>query len=431
LTDRRKRWWRRALWIVVALFVGAIATIVVLNMSNGGSKDRAMIEHRYSTADPQFVRTMNATFSTGIVAGNRIETLLNGDEIFPAMLGAIREARDTINFETYIYWDGMIAEEFATTLAARAREGLEVRVLIDWVGSQPMDPQLITMMTDAGVRFERFRPLRWYSIDRINNRTHRKLLIVDGRIGFTGGVGIADKWLGDARGPHEWRENHYRVEGPVVAQMQAAFAENWLKAAREALTGDRFYPELAQVGDLAVQLVKSTALQGSQDLHQMLMMAIASSTEHIRIGMAYFVPDDHSIAHLLQARRRGVEVDIILPSGHIDFDIVRKASRHFWGDLLRAGVRIHEFQPTMYHSKFVIVDDRWATLGSTNFDERSFSLNDEANLSVYDQAFAREQIRVFEEDLTRSRLITLEEWENRPVLDRARDYFWSWWRPQF
>jgi cardiolipin synthase len=431
LTDRRKRWWRRALWIVVALVVGASATIVVLNMTNAGSNNRAMIEHRYSTADPQFLRTMNATFSTGIVAGNRIDTLLNGDEIFAAMLGAIREARDTINFETYIYWDGMIAEEFATTLAARAREGVEVRVLIDWVGSQPMDPELVTMMTDAGVRFERFRPLRWYSIDRVNNRTHRKLLIVDGRIGFTGGVGIADKWLGDARGPEEWRENHYRIQGPAVAQMQAAFAENWRKAAAEALMGERFYPELAQVGDLAVQLVKSSAPHGSQDLHQMLMMAIASATDHIRIGMAYFVPDDLSIAHLVNARRRGVEIDIIVPGELTDKDVVRKASRHFWGELLRAGVRIHEFQPTMYHSKFVIVDDRWVTLGSTNFDERSFSLNDEANLNVYDEPFAREQIRVFDEDLRRARMITLEEWENRPLLDRARDYAWSWWRPQF
>lgn len=431
MTNPRKRWWRRALWIAGALVAGAVATIVVLNMSNGGANNRAMIEHSFSTADPQFVRTMNGTFSTGIIAGNRVETLLNGDEIFPSMLAAIREARETINFETYIYWDGMIAEEFAATLAARAREGLEVRVLIDWVGSQPMDPELITMMTDAGVRFERFRPLRWYNVDRINNRTHRKLLVVDGRVGFTGGVGIADKWLGDARGPHEWRENHYRIEGPVVAQMQAAFAENWRKAAREVLTGDRFYPELAQAGGIAVQLVKSAAMQGSQDIHQMLMMAIASSTEHIRIGMAYFVPDDHSIAHLIQARQRGVEIDILVPNEHTDADVVRKASRHFWGGLLRAGVRIHEFQPTMYHSKFVVVDDRWVTLGSANFDERSFSLNDEANLNVYDEAFAREQIRVFDEDLTRARQITLEEWENRPLHDRARDYFWSWWRPQF
>jgi cardiolipin synthase A/B len=431
LTDRRRRWWRRALWIVVALAVGVVGTIVVINMTNTGGNERAMIQHRFPTSDPQFMRTMNATFSTGILAGNRIETLLNGDEIFPAMLAAIREARDTINFETYIYWDGMVAQEFATALAARASEGVEVRVLIDWVGSQPMEPELITMMTDAGVRFERFRPLRWYDIDRINNRTHRKLLIVDGRTGFTGGVGIADKWRGAARGPDEWRDNHYRVEGPVVARMQAAFAENWLKAAQETFTGDRFYPELPQAGDLAVQVVKSTATQGSQDLHQMLMMAIASAGEHIRIGMAYFVPDDHSIAHLIEARRRGVEVDIIVPNEHIDFAVVRKASRHFWGDLLRAGVRIHEFQPTMYHSKFVIIDDRWVTLGSANFDERSFSLNDEANLNVYDEAFAREQIRVFDEDLARTHLITLEEWENRPLGDRFRDYFWSWWRSQF
>ena len=402
----------------------------MLNLTDSGGNERAMIEHRFSTADPQFVRTMNATFSSGILPGNRIDTLLNGDEIFPAMLDAIRRARDTINFETYIYWDGMVAAEFATTLASRASEGLEVRVLIDWVGSQPMQLELITMMTDAGVRFERFRPLRWYNLDRINNRTHRKLLIVDGRIGFTGGVGIADKWQGDARGPEEWRDNHYRVEGPVVAQMQAAFAENWLKAAGEALTSERFYPELAPAGDTPAQMVKSSATDGSQDLHQMLMMAIAAAGDRIRIGMAYFVPDDHALAHLLAARKRGVEIDIIVPNEHIDVEAVRRASQYFWGDLLRAGVRIHEFQPTMYHSKFVVVDESWVTLGSANFDERSFSLNDEANLNVYDESFAREQARIFDEDLARARLITLEEWENRPWIDRVRDYFWSWWRSQ-
>lgn len=416
--------------IVVALIAGAIGTIVVLNLTSGAGKNRAMIEHSYAVSDPQFERTMNATFLSSIVEGNRIETLLNGDAIFPAMLDAIRSARETINFETFIYWDGRIAEEFATALAMRSREGIEVRVLLDWLGSQPMDPGLITLMADAGVSVERFRPLSWYSIDKINNRTHRKLLIVDGRIGFTGGIGIADKWLGNARTPDEWRDNHYRVEGPVVAQMQAAFAQNWRKAAQEALTGDRFYPKLAQAGDVAAQLVNSTATEGSHDLHQMLMMAIASASGHIRIGMAYFVPDDHSIAHLVNARRRGVEIDIIVPNKHIDVNVVRNASRHFWGDLLRAGIRIHEFQPTMYHCKFVIVDDSWVTLGSANFDERSFSLNDEANLNVYDQTFAREQIAIFDADLERSRLISLEEWEDRPVLARARDYVASWWRSQ-
>jgi cardiolipin synthase A/B len=325
----------------------------------------------------------------------------------------------------------MIAEEFATALAARAREGIEVRVLIDWVGSIPMEDRIVDLMRDAGVHFERFRPLRWYDLDRVNNRTHRKLLVVDGRIGFTGGVGIADKWLGDARASHEWRENHYRIEGPVVNQMQATFAENWLKTAGETLQGERFYPQLEPVGGIDAQMVKSSPAGGGQDIHRMLMMAIASATDHIRIGMAYFVPDDHSIAHLAAARQRGVEIDILVPGEHIDADAVRKASRHFWGRLLYAGVRIHEFEPTMFHPKIVIVDDEWVTIGSANFDERSFSLNDEANVNIYDRDFAREQIAIFDEDLLRARQISLEEWENRPMLDRVRDYLWSWWRPQF
>ncbi len=430
MLSNRKRFWRRALWIVAALVVGGLATIAYLNLTSGRNEMRATIDHRFASRDPQFARTMDATLSAGIVSGNAIRSLVNGDEIFPAMFEAIRGARQTINFETYIYWDGEIADRLAGLLAARAREGIEVRVLLDWVGSQPMEQRLIDLMEEAGVQIDRFRPIHWYTLDRINNRTHRKLLVVDGRIGFTGGVGIADKWRGDARHPDEWRENHYRVEGPVVAQMQATFAENWREATGETLIGSRFYPPLQETGALRAQSLRSAPSRGGQDLHRSLMLAIASATDHIRIGMAYFVPDDSAIAHLLAARERGVEIDIVLPGKHIDARVVQRASRHFWGTLLEAGVRIHEYEPTMYHCKFVIVDDQWATIGSANFDERSFSLNDEANLNVYNETFAREQIALFERDVTRSRQVELEEWANRSWLERFRDWLWSFWRAQ-
>ncbi|WP_246160100.1 phospholipase D-like domain-containing protein [Aureimonas fodinaquatilis] len=388
------------------------------------------IPHFAAVSDPAFLRTMHSVFEGDVQPGHSIRTLVNGDEIFPPMLSAIREAQVSVNFVTYIYWSSEIAREFATALAEKARDGVPVRVLVDFVGAIPFDEDTIKIMTDANVNFERFRPIHWYTLDRINYRTHRKLLIVDGKIGFTGGVGIGDQWLGDARNPEEWRDNHYRVEGPVVADMQAAFAENWIEATGEVLQGDQFYPEAEEAGDLRVQHVKSSPNGGAKSMHQMLMMAMAGATENIRIAMAYFVPDDVAIAQLLQARERGVEIDIIVPGKQTDMPIVRHGSRHFWGELLEAGIRLHEYQPTMYHPKVLIVDEWWTTIGSTNFDERSFRLNDESNLNVYDGVFAKTQIDLFEADLSLSRQVTLEEWQNRPVWEKTKDWVWSWLRTQ-
>jgi cardiolipin synthase A/B len=375
------------------------------------------------------MRTIDGLLGSSLSQGNRIETLRNGDAIFPAMLEAVRSAERTITFETYIYWSGFIARDFAEALAERAEAGVEVRVLLDWQGSVPMDRDLVEMMEAAGVRVERFRPIHWYTLDKINNRTHRKLLVVDGRVGFTGGVGIADEWLGDARHPGEWRETHYRVEGPTVAGLQEAFADNWIEATGEVLQGDGFFPPLEPVGDSLAHMVKSSTGAANR-MHMMMMTAIASAESHVRIGTPYFVPDEVAKAQLLEARARGIEVEIIVPGPHMSKDFVRNASRHFWGPLLEAGVRIHEYQPTFFHAKIVIVDEAWATVGSSNFDERAFRLNDEANLGVFDPAFVREQVAIFEEDLGRTREITLEEWEQRPFRQKAVDWAWSWLRVQ-
>ena len=346
------------------------------------------------------------------------------------MLAEISAARSTINFETYIYWSGTVGYDFAHALAAKSREGVEVRVLIDWVGSLPFDEELIRVMTTAGVEFVRFRPIHWYTLDRVNNRTHRKLLIVDGRIAFTGGVGIADKWLGDARNVDEWRDTHYHITGPVVAAFQAAFAENWLEATGKTLLGDAFYPPLEESGDLQAQLVTSSHPNGSEKMELMFLTAIASAQDHIRVGMAYFVPDETALKQLIDARKRGVEIDVIVPNELTDVPIVRKGSRHFWGDLLRAGVRIYEFQPTMYHPKVLIVDDMWTSFGSANFDERSLRLNDEASLNVYGTDFTSTQIGMFEADKQRSREIRLEEWEARPLSQKVTDWLASTLRSQ-
>lgn len=413
-----------------ALPAAAALVIVALNLLPERREVRDPIPHEFAVSAPQFQRTMNSVFGSDLTPGHRIETLLNGDAIFPSMLDAIAGATDTVNFLTYIYWSGEIAEVFAAALAAKAREGVEVRVLLDWVGSIPFEQRLIDIMEGAGVEVHRFRPLKWYSIDRVNNRTHRKLLIVDGTLGFTGGVGIGDQWRGDARNPDEWRDNHYRVEGPVVADMQAAFAENWLEATNEVLQGDRFYPEQPQAGGLFAQHVKSSPVGGSRSMHQMMLMALAAADSRIRIAMGYFAPDDVIMQQMLDARRRGVEVDILIPGQEIDVPLVRRASRHHWGALLEAGIRIHEYQPTNYHPKLVVVDGHWSTIGSANFDERSFRLNDESNLNVHDRDFALEQIAVFDADLALSREITLQEWQARSGWDKALDWGASLLRAQ-
>ncbi|WP_292574903.1 phospholipase D-like domain-containing protein [Mesorhizobium sp.] len=367
-----------------------------------------------------------SSYSQGQISGqNAVQTLVNGDEIFPAMLQAIGVARSSIDMETYIYWSGSVGYQFATALAAKAREGVEVRVLVDWLGSLPFDENLIHIMTGAGVRFQRYRPVYWYTLDRVNNRTHRKLLIVDGRVAFTGGVGIADNWLGDARNPNEWRDTHYRIEGPSVGAFQAAFAENWLETAGETLQGEKFYPPPEPAGALSAQLVLSSQPNGSEDMELMMLAAIAAAKDHLRIGMAYFVPDEIALQQILDARKRGVAVDVIVPNSLTDVPIVRKGSRHFWGELLEAGVRIYEFQPTMYHPKLLIVDDVWASFGSTNLDERSLRLNDEASLNVYGRDFAQTQIDLFNEDLKRSRQISLAEWQARPLTEKVTDWLAS------
>jgi len=421
---------KKAIYLFSAAAFGAIATFLIMNLTPETRAVRRVVPHQFSASDPQFLRTMSGFSGGSISSGNAVQTLVNGDEIFPSMLAEISGARSTINFETYIYWSGAIGYDFARALAAKSREGVAVKVLIDWVGSLPFDEELIRVMTSAGVEFVRFRPVHWYTLDRVNNRTHRKLLIVDGRVAFTGGVGIADKWLGDARNVDEWRDTHYHITGPVVASFQAAFAENWLEATGETLLGDAFYPALEKTGDLAAQMVVSSQPNGSQDMELMFLTAIASAKSKIRVGMAYFVPDDTALQQLVDARKRGVDVEVIVPNHLTDVQVVRKGSRHFWGELLRAGVRIYEFQPTMYHPKIMIVDDVWTSFGSTNFDERSLRLNDEASLGVYGTDFARTQIDLFAADLQRSREISLEEWEARPTSEKITDWLASTLRSQ-
>ena len=423
MTDPKPRSRKRTIRIAaLAAAVTACAGVVLVNLLPGDVGPDRSIPSLYGLDDPQFARAADALYGPALIPGNDVTALRNGRQIFAAMLKDIRQAQHTINFETYIYWSGRIGEEFSKALSERARAGVKVHLILDAVGSGKLDKGQLDAMREAGVEIEKYHPLRWYSVDRINNRTHRKLLVVDGRVGFTGGVGIADKWDGDSQDPEHWRDNHYRLVGPTVAQIQATFVEHWLATKGDLLVGTDYFPPLAPSGELAGQMIRSSVDDGSESIRLMYLTSIAAARHSVLIGSAYFVPDALSIRTLLEARRRGVDVQIIVPGPVTDSDLTRRASRRSWGPLLEAGVAIYEFQPTMFHCKVMIVDDRWATIGSTNFDSRSFHLNSEANLNVSGAAFTRAERQAFEEDRSRSRQVTLDDWRHRPKLERFADW---------
>lgn len=411
----QKRW----VFALGAAALTLLLTVIALNFSASEKKiDRTLVTE-FGVRDRDFLQNMGALLGPPILGGNTAKSLQNGAEIFPAMLGAIKGAKVSINFETYIYWSGNIGQRFAEALAERARAGVKVNVLLDWVGSQKMDDAYLTLMQDAGVRVAKYHPLRWYNVARMNNRTHRKLLIIDGLIGFTGGVGIADEWDGYAQDEKHWRDSHYRLQGPAVAHMQAAFVDNWIKATGEVLQGPSYFPAIAAAGTQRAQMFRSSPTEGSESVRLMYLLSIAAARRTVRIATAYFVPDDLSLETLVAALKRGVKVQILLPGEKNDAWITRSASRARWGELLAAGAEIYEFQPTFFHCKVMVVDEVWVSVGSTNFDNRSFRLNDEANLNIYDDAFAGEQVAVFMRDLKRAKRVDAREWRQRPWTERV------------
>ena len=410
-----------ALILVLTVVTTFVATMLVLNVSAGEKKMQQQLPRLYSTADPPFQRAMGSLLGPGIVPGNEVRALLNGDEIFPPMLTAIGSAQRSITFETYIYWSGDIGQKFADALSERARAGVKVHVLLDWVGSAKIEERYLQSMAAAGVQVRKFHQPKWVDLARLNNRTHRKLLVVDGRTGFTGGVGIAPLWTGYAQDADHWRDTHFQVEGPVVAQMQATFLDNWLKVTGEVMHGDAYFPALQPAGTLRAQMFSSSPSSGSESMQLMYHIAITAAAKSIDLSVAYFVTDDLTRQLLFDALKRGVRVRLITPGKIIDTKVVRAASRGNWGPLLQAGAEVHEYQPTMYHCKVMIVDQLMVSVGSTNFDNRSFRLNDEANLNVYDAAFAARQTGVFEQDLTQSRQVTLAQWEARPMKEKIME----------
>jgi len=382
---------------------------------------RYRLEHLFAVKDKEFLRCIGQMLGPCIISGNKVKALHNGDQIFPAMLGAIKRAKKTISFETFVYWAGDIGQQFCQALCERAKAGVKIHIILDWWGTEKMDEIYIETMKEAGVEIEKYHPLRWYNFNRMNNRTHRKLLIVDGRIGFIGGVGIADEWQGNAESKDHWRDSHYQVEGPVVAQMQAAFNDNWINTHSKVLLGKNYFPELKPIaGGVRAQVIKSTRYS-SENVRLMNLLSISSAVKNIRLQAAYFVPDGLTIETLVAARNRGVNIQIIVPGPNMDEKTVQRASRSLWDVLLDAGIKIYEYQPTMYHCKVLIVDNIWVSVGSTNFDDRSFRLNDEANLNIYDADFAAEQVKVFEKDKSNSKLMTRADFKKRSKIGKMID----------
>jgi cardiolipin synthase A/B len=389
-----------------------LTTVVLVASTTGcalklGKQPRQEVTSLYSARTPEFRQAAGSLLGPNFVDGNSISTLVNGDEIFPAMLSAIRSARRSVNLETYVFWDGEIARQFTNALSERARAGVAVNLILDAQGTQRMGIANKKQLQDAGAQIVKYHSAFWPDPRRYNNRSHRKLLIVDGTVAFIGGAGIADLWAGNAESPRHWRDNHYKVMGPVVAQLQASFVSNWVKTRGDVLHGPKYFPPLEDSGSLQAQAIRSGAHYENLDL--MYLLAIASAKKTLRIENAYFLPDGLTRKELVEAAKRGAHIEIIVPGKNIDQKLVRSASRRYWPELLNAGIKIYEFQPTMLHTKLMVVDDKFVSVGSGNFDNRSIRLNDEANLDVLDSDFAAQQVHLFEIDKQKSHEVTLNE----------------------
>lgn len=378
--------------------------------------------------EPAFFPTIEAYTDAPIVGGNRVQLLFNGDETFPAMLRDIKTAKHTITFAQYLYEDGAIAYELAEAFSDRCRAGVRVHILIDSQGSGKIPDHIPAIMRDAGCHLEFFRRveapqvlLPWKLL-RYNYRNHRRVLVIDGRSGFTGGYGISDAWKGDGRTPGHWRETNARVEGPIVQHLQAAFTESWLEATGTLLGGDKYFPRLETAGNVSGQIVKSSPVGGSFQNYMLFLLSITSAKKSILITNPYFIPDDTMIQALLNAAARGVRVTVLVP-GKIDHQITYRASRSNYGRMLLGGIQIFEYTACLLHAKTMVIDSVWATVGSTNFDNRSFALNEELNLTVYDAGLAQRLEAGFAKDLSYARKITYEEWDSRGIGERLYEWF--------
>jgi cardiolipin synthase len=385
----------------------------------------AELDYSFSTESAEFYSTMEGATGVPFVGGNRIELLENGKEFYPAMLEAVENAEHSITMEQYIHWNGEVGRRFAEAFARKSNEGVKVKLLLDAVGSATIGSDILKILEDGHCQVAWFRPVRWYSLHRANHRTHRKSLVIDGRIGFTGGAGIADHWLGNAETPTQWRDTQVMVEGPAAAMLQTGFAKNWLATTGELITGARFFPPATPAGRVAVQTILSSPEEGRHNASIMYQMALLCARKYVFIANPYFVPDRNIIEMFRECAKRGVDVKVMLAGVSNDIWFARQNSLRLYGRLLEAGVEIYEYNHTMMHHKTMVVDDAWATIGTANFDNRSFALNEESCVCFYDAEKVQEMRDIFLHDVERCDKVSLEEWRGRGLFQRGLELFSS------
>lgn len=420
---------RRAALVALVLFLTLLVALVIANAVPDGYGLQQRITPTAAVDSAQFSRDAEGLLGTEVTAGNSVQDLQNGDAFFPAMLTDIYRARRSIELESYILRKGAIADVFVAALANRAAAGVEVSVVVDWLGSRVNDED-VRKLRAAGVHVVFFRPLTLSNLLRMNFRTHRKLLIVDGKVAYTGGMGIDDAWLGNADNGRRKREMMFRLQGPVVRQLHAVFQDHWIALRGQALVGPAYTPELPDRGAVLVQSFDDEAGTGKHVSRRMFLLAIDSARSSIDLDASYFVPDDLLSKALLAALARGVRVRIVVEGDHVDGHLVSDASRAHWGPFLAAGAQIYRFGPSLFHSKLMIVDRYLTIAGSGNFDNRSFRLNAESNVNIYDRVFAGHMTEVFERDLPVSHEVTLREWQSRPRAQRVTDWAAALLAPQ-
>lgn len=408
---------------IFVLALGGVDTFAVEKLI------RVPIRTDYSISDPAFTNSIAPLLRAQMLGGNKITDLHNGAQIFPAMLRAITNAQKTITFENFIWRSGHVSDRFIDALTERARAGVKVHCIVDGFGALKLHSEDQKRLREGGVQLRIFNPIRPWNFLKWNHRTHRKTLVVDGQIGFIGGICIADEWDGNAESRHGWRDVEFQVEGPVVAEIQSIFMDNWIRTSSEVLHGPDYFPQLEPAGDSVAQAFKSGPKDGAENARLLYLYSIAAARKNIRLCHSYLVPDNLAIELLVDAANRGVKIEIITP-GVIDRNVVRRAARSRWDQMMKAGIKFWEYQPSKLHNKVMIVDDVWVTCGSINFDDRSFRINDEGNINVYDAEFAKRQIEVFEADKAQSLRITPAKFRKRPWYERFYENFCAIFRGQ-
>jgi cardiolipin synthase len=410
--------------------IAVVAVITTAGLLIAQDQETIKLRSPVAADDPRAPAYVAALVGADLSAGNAYDVLVNGDEIFPAMLEAIERATRRISLETYVYQEGRMAEQFTAALERAARRGVRVNLVIDSVGASAMDDGHLERLREAGCEVVNFNPSAWYALEELNYRTHRKILVVDGEVGFTGGVGVADYWIGDARTTAEWRDTHVRIRGPIVRLLEATFFENFIEG-QQVVAPHLSDPPDAPGTDAASLIVRSSPTGGSSDLKRLYLLMLAMSRRSLDITSPYFVTDESIDWAFEDAVRRGVRIRILVESDITDAKPVKYASRALYERLMALGIEIYEYQPTMMHAKVIVVDGVWSMFGSANFDNRSLELNDEMNIAVADRALAAKFTEDFEADLTRSRRLALEEWRKRPRIEKAREKFWSYFAEVF